>query len=664
MTLIDQAALFDTDVANMLDADVDLLDAFSSAQHMLGGTAGYQRHRLRAAARFLDLHPDLDVWMTRPIKERLIDVSGSSSMWPLVTFALISNRARADAEFLVTKNFGHSMRRWVSGLYPHETGLMHEAAARINVSTFQANQFIAEGLAFAIALTGKPPAGLTDRDLDDCVAAVQAATAGTPAMRHRRGSVLFGVRRLLFEAGLVNCPPAQRRQGGPLTRQGRLAAVTAPEFRDTILAYLDARAAVLRPKTIDKLTSALAVFGEFCSDTFPELGSVNQLERRHIEAFLTWTSTRACRGNHGDRAVGPFVAAHAAISVRAFLDDITEWGWPAPPRRLMFTSDIPKQPKLLPRALAPDVDHALMDAVDQLDDLFARTGLTVLRGTGLRIGELLELELDAIVDYGPAGSWLRVPLGKLNTERVVPLDAATLDAFDHWFARRQQQRALPHPRHGRPVDFVFVENGRHLGITRIQRGLRDAVRAAGLTGPDNQPLRIVAHQLRHTYATSLVNAGMTLQALMQLLGHSSPEMTMRYAQLSSPTLRAAYDQAIGKLRRRIPVAPVIGGHAIPNDVEWIRSEMLKTRVAHGHCSRDLAAEACAYANICETCSNFTPTAEFAPVITAQLADIHTLRDDANDRGWTSETARHERVIASLEHHLEQLQQIAPHPETS
>ena len=384
---------------------------------------------------------------------------------------------------------------------------------------------------------------------------MRTSDAGTPAIRHSRGSKLFGVRKLLFEAGLVDCPPAQRRQGGPATRQGRLAAVTAPEIRATILNYLDARSAVLRPKTIDKPTSALAVFGEFLTDTFPELNSIDELERRHIEAFLTWTSTRSCRGNHGDRTVGPFVTAHAAISVRAFLDDITEWGWPAPARRLAFASDIPKQPTLLPRALAPDADQALMSAVDNLDDPFARVGLTILRGTGLRIGELLELELDAIVDYGPAGSWLRVPLGKLHTERVVPLDAATLDAFDDWFSRRQQQRAIPHPRHGRPVDFVFVENGRHLGPARIQRGLRNAVRAAAINGVDGQPRRIVAHQLRHTYATSLVNAGMTLQALMQLLGHSSPEMTMRYAQLSSPTLRAAYDQAIGKLRRRIPVAP-------------------------------------------------------------------------------------------------------------
>jgi len=64
--------------------------------------------------------------------------------------------------------------------------------------------------------------------------------------------------------------------------------------------------------------------------------------------------------------------------------------------------------------------------------------------------------------------------------------------------------------------------------------------------------------------------------------------------------------------------------------------MLKTRVAHGDCSRDLAADACPYANISETCPNFVTTADFAPAIQAQLDDIRHLHDDANARDWTSE----------------------------
>jgi hypothetical protein len=100
-----------------------------------------------------------------------------------------------------------------------------------------------------------------------------------------------------------------------------------------------------------------------------------------------------------------------------------------------------------------------------------------------------------------------------------------------------------------------------------------------------------------TLRVTSLNAGMSLQALMALLGHRSPEMTIRYARLASPTLRTAYDQAIGKMRRLLPIVPARGPAPVPDRVQWLASEMLKTRVAHGYYSRDLVAEACSYANI-------------------------------------------------------------------
>jgi integrase len=508
---------------------------------------------------------------------------------------------------------------------------------------------------------------LTVGDLDALDVAVDATQRLTPTMRRKWRSHVFALRRVLFESGVVDTPAVHRRGGGRATHEARLATVGAPEIRRTLLAYIDARSTVLRPKTIDKIASALAIFGEFLTERFPQLATTADLERHHVEAFLTWTATRTGRGSHdNDRRVGPAVIAHAAITLRAFLDDIAAWGWAqSPTRRLVFATDIPRQPELLPRALPPDVDTALMRAVAELNDPFARAGLTVMRGTGLRIGELLDLELDCIVDYGPAGSWLRVPLGKLNNERAVPLDQPTLDVLDGWLALRRRQRPLPHPRDGRLADFVFVERGRHLGPTRLNSGLRHAVSAAGLIGPNGQLLHVVSHQLRHTYATSLVNAGMSLQALMALLGHRSPEMTIRYARLASPTLRTAYDQAIGKMRRLLPLTPT-GPAPVPDRVRWLESEMLKTRVAHGYCSRDLVAEACPYANVCETCPNFTTAPEFIPAITAQLADIRELRDDADNRGWSSEAARHERVITSLASHLRRLEpspKMEPRPDS-
>jgi hypothetical protein len=66
-----------------------------------------------------------------------------------------------------------------------------------------------------------------------------------------------------------------------------------------------------------------------------------------------------------------------------------------------------------------------MAAFAGLDDPAARCGIALLRGAGLRLGELRDLELDCLWDLPGHGTWLKVPLGKLNTERVVPIDDAT-----------------------------------------------------------------------------------------------------------------------------------------------------------------------------------------------------------------------------------------------
>ena len=134
--------------------------------------------------------------------------------------------------------------------------------------------------------------------------------------------------------------------------------------------------------------------------------------------------------------------------------------------------------------------------------------------------------------------------------------------------------------------------------------------------------------------------------------HVTPEMTLRYATLASPALRSAYDQAIGKVGKTLPIAPA--------KVNWIASEFLKTRVAHGYCSRHLAAGACPSANICETYDNFVPGPEHLPVLRNQLSDLRHLRADTEQRGWDGEVKRHPRVISELEHHCSRLER-ARHP---
>jgi integrase len=631
----------------------ELLPAYLADVRRLGLSERARRDRERVARAFLTEHPDLQAWMERPLACRLAQLR-TSRAWLLLVFAIGAGALRLDIDLATTKQL-QGLGRTIEQTYPDDFAALRAAGLRLGWTPDWVDTVLHGCLAVILAWTGGTPNAVNATVLQRFQDELEACSSAPPSSVRAYRARLASLRRLLFEVGILDEPP-QRRPWARTLEQRFADVPMAAGLRASLLRYVHVRSAVLRPKSIESLVNDLLPFAEFLTDHHREVTCLRDLNRAHIEAFLTWNRTRPWRGRKArPRPIGAAVAHATVLSVRNMLDDIAAWDWAdVPSKRLLFAADVPKLGRALPRALAPDVDAALMAAVATLPDPFAVTGLQVLRGTGLRLGELLDLEVDAVIDYGPAGTWLRVPLGKLATERSVPLDADTLNVLDQWAARRGPHRPVPHPRTGKPTDFLFTEHGRRLGATRLRNGLTAAAAAAGLHGPEGQPLTVTPHQLRHTYATSLANAGMSLQALMALLGHVTPEMTIRYARLASPALRASYEQAIGTMRRQLTLTPV-GRPIVPDKVSWLASEMLKTRVAHGYCSRHQSQGACPYANICETCENFTPATEFTAPLTEQLADIHALQDDANRRGWTDEARRHERVAQALQGHLDRLQ---------
>jgi integrase len=634
-------------------ADHDWLAGYITHCHTLGCSDRALRDRLRAARTLLTAHPDLAEWMRRPVADRLVDLRRTKA-WPLVVFLIGTGRLRLDLELAVSKNLS-GLGGIVESQHAQGFAAVREAGRGLGWTEAWVDTVLGECLAVILAWHGGTVHDLSreviDAFDDELGRSMRLPASTKKAYRCR----LASLRQVLFEIGVHDQPP--RRRPWSRTLEQRFAEVPMAEpIRVVLLRYVETRASVLRPKSVESLVNDLLPFADFLTAHHPEVTTLRALQRRHIEEFLIWNRTRPWRGRRARaKAIGAAVAQSTVLSVRNLLEDIAAWDWAeAPPRRLVFAADIPKLDRPLPRALPPDVDARLMAAVEELDDRFARTGLRLLRGSGLRVGELLDLELDAVIDYGATGTWLRVPLGKLATERVVPLDQATLQALDSWTQRRATHRPIPHPRTGHLTDFLFTEHGRRLGATRLRNGLIAATTAAGLLDRHGDPVSITPHQLRHTYATSLANAGMSLQALMALLGHVTPEMTLRYATLASPTLRDAYEQAMGKMRRHLTLTPV-GRPIVPDKVSWLAEEMLKTRVAHGYCSRHPAQGACPYANICETCDNYTPATEFTGILADQLDDVRALQADAQARGWTSETERHATVAAALTTHLDRLQ---------
>jgi integrase len=632
---------------------LDLLADYDQFVDALGVNDKQRWERRHAARQFLERHPDPDVWMSRPTAARLVDLHRMKA-WPLFTWLVIDDRLRPDLELLLAKPGGVDLGTWWSIAHAGDVAMAASVAERLGWSSNWTRQVIRHTAPVLCLWLGKTFTELTDDDFDTAAREAERTNVRASAAARFTGRCA-ALRQLCFQARIVDRPPRDSKPPA-LSPVEHAAAIVQPGIRRDVVRYAEVISTTLRPATAQTRIKAIRVLADWLADHHPDVARLEQLDRsRHIEPFLTWSRTRPWRGPNGTgKTVGLTVFHHDVVDLRVFLEDIAEWGWPtAPQRRLLFLSDLPTLPEPMPRALAPDTDRSVMAAIDNLDDQFARCGLTVLRATGMRAGELLDLELDCTVDFDNHGTWLRVPVGKLGTERMVPLDPEPLSLLDDWISNRGPQRALPHPRNGRPTDFMFIERGRRLGAHRLRVGLHTAIEAAGLHDRAGNPLHVTLHQLRHTFGTSLVNAGMNLPALMALLGHVTPEMTLRYARLASPTIRAAYESAMAKINGRRPLFTIPAGHsrAVPSKIDWLHSEMLKTRVAHGFCSRDPVAGACPYANICEQCDNFVPDPDHAEILTNQRADIDTLRADADQRGWTDEAARHRRVIEHLDRHL-------------
>ncbi len=154
--------------------------------------------------------------------------------------------------------------------------------------------------------------------------------------------------------------------------------------------------------------------------------------------------------------------------------------------------------------------------------------LELLYGAGLRVSELVSIDLD---DIHLGDRTVRV-LGKGAKERVVPFGrpaseaiTAYLEAFAGLRARTDQEALFLNLRGGRLTD------------RSVRRILDKAVRAAALVRG------VHPHVLRHSFATHLLESGMDLRAIQELLGHERLSTTQRYTKLSLDKILEVYDQS-------------------------------------------------------------------------------------------------------------------------
>jgi len=221
----------------------------------------------------------------------------------------------------------------------------------------------------------------------------------------------------------------------------------------------------------------------------------------------------------------PATLARKQASLRAYYEHRVRMGHLAdsPARRLAS----PKRRRTLPNVVSVDDLFALLQtpSARTAAGLRDRCALELLYGAGLRVSELVGLELPDLLDGRTA---VRVR-GKGGKERVLPLVAKAQAALQAYLGRRGEL--------GSGTALFLNRRGGRLTARSVARHLD---RYALLCGTQRH---VHPHALRHSFATHLLDMGADLRGIQELLGHASLSTTQRYTHVSSERLVQVYEDA-------------------------------------------------------------------------------------------------------------------------
>ena len=420
--------------------------------------------------------------------------------------------------------------------------------------------------------------------------------------------------------------PAENRAaaGGRAAGEWSEICAQAPQLGATMSRYLAQAATFLAPASVESADNAFRQLACWLV-AHTDITAAGQIGRDDIEDFKVWLAARP--GNRGGR-LSANTQRQRLRTLRVFFERIIEWDWPdAPIRNPIIGGDIPPRPEPLPRFLDDRDAARLMAAARAASDPRDRLVVETLARTGLRAGELCDLEADAVVRIGD-GHWLRVPLGKLRNDRYVPLHPQLVELLAAWTAENLE--------HIRRHHHLVADHRGTLDRHLLARIVRRVGRHAGVT--------VHPHQLRHTLATQAINRGMRLEAIAALLGHRSMDMTLTYARIADRVVADEYNAVSAQIDALYNTAGTPG--ALPAEIETaamtrLRREAHARMLGNGLCTRPVELD-CRMETACETCTYFQTGPEFVPVILRQ-------RDHARDHHQPDRAALFEDLLAKVDH---------------
>lgn len=408
----------------------------------------------------------------------------------------------------------------------------------------------------------------------------------------------------------------------------------------------------------------LRLFFDFYITRYPLAANLQHLSRSDLEAYLMYLKTRT---NHSGKPTSEAQIWRAMNMLRYFLEYLERIASAevpfSPVGKLIWPSDTGNFPqtnyneiKYIPESVLQQLEQHMHKLPSKYLPI-----VIILRASGWRIGDVLNLRYDTCLKQTSSGWWLCGDILKTNVlNHKVPIsgEIALVIAAQREFVQ-EAFTSEDNPEHYLFLSLAKQRKGRPIYEKGVREGFNRLAKTCEIKGDDQTLFHYKNHAFRHTKAVELINAGMSLVHVQKWLAHLTPEMTLAYAKIPDSTMRQEWEQAFAKGAIRIDVESrpkAVNTEQLGNEqeIEWehLRHNLDAVRLPNGYCFKPTKANCPTQDTPCYTCRHFCTTPDFLPQFEQEereMRELIKLGEKAGSEIWVERnTQKLNRVLPVIQ----------------
>lgn len=393
-------------------------------------------------------------------------------------------------------------------------------------------------------------------------------------------------------------------------------------------------------------------FSDFLLKFYPEINKLEQINRNIVLEHIAYINSQQLKPS-GKRALIGALRTFFELGNQVKLFEVEKY-------LIIPEQDYPKIPRHIPRYIPDHVLKQLNEHLDKLPEPIARMVVTI-QECGMRYMELATIKFDCLEYLGKDQfdneKWsIKFYDSKLKQDRIRPISSELAEVV-------KKQQSYIRSYFGETSKYLFTnrdvssntgvfkpEINKIMSLDSFTSYLNRLTENGEIKDKNGKLWKFETHQFRHTVGTEAIKNGVPLHIVMKLLGHSSPEMTMRYAHIHDETLRKElvrfHEQRTIDITGQSVLLELEGN---PQDLEWFTKEICAIALPNGYCGRPKILGDCDIAGDvgCYLCPHFRTNKNFLSVHKEQLESINKVLAKAYKYNWQLPIKKNEPIKQNL-----------------